>query len=164
MRVGSSKMAIFAYFTCCIFRTCTSKATIIILCYIVPQWLFSDIEIDDLEWLWMTILFKNLFRARQIMSWRFWLWDKTVRKFEELPIHCQRRNCSPGNLVSSQVRFIWISAGGCWRGGVKWVWGRRKWRFSFLSLAISSEPSHSWPQLLYYVALVALHWHRNGWP
>jgi len=37
--------------------------------------------------------------------------------------------------------------------------GRRKWRFSLRSFAISSEPSHSWPQLL-----VALHWHWNGWP
>jgi len=49
MRVGLSKMAIFAYFTCYIFRTFTSKATIIILCNVDTQWLFSDIEIDDLE-------------------------------------------------------------------------------------------------------------------
>ena len=33
------------------------------------------------------------------MNWRFWLSDKTVRKFEELPIYCQRQNCSPGILV-----------------------------------------------------------------
>jgi len=59
----------------------------------------------------MTSLRQNLFRARQLMSWRFWLSDKTVRKFEELPIHCQRQNYSPGNLVSSKVRFIWIFAG-----------------------------------------------------
>jgi len=31
----------------------------------------------------------------------------------------------------------------------QWEWGRRNWRFSLLSLAISSEPSHSRPQLLY---------------
>jgi len=36
MRVGSSKMAIFAYFTRYIFRTFISKATSIILCYVVP--------------------------------------------------------------------------------------------------------------------------------
>jgi len=65
------------------------------------------------------------------MSWRFWLSNKTVRKFEELPIHCQQQNCSPGNLVSSKVWFIWIFAGVRWRGCVKWVWGRRKWRFRF---------------------------------
>jgi len=49
-RVGSSKMVIFAYFIHYIFRTFTSKATIIILCYVVPQGLLTDIEIDDLEW------------------------------------------------------------------------------------------------------------------
>ena len=49
MRVGSSKMAIFAYFTRHIFRNFTSKATIIILRYVVPYWLFNDTEIDDLE-------------------------------------------------------------------------------------------------------------------
>ena len=49
MRVGSSKMAIFAYFTRHIFKTFTSIATIIILCYVIPQWLFNDTEIDDLE-------------------------------------------------------------------------------------------------------------------
>jgi len=42
--------------------------TIIILCYIVPQWLFSDIETN-----YLTILLKNLFRAWQIMSWHFWI-------------------------------------------------------------------------------------------
>jgi len=49
MKMGSFKMAIFAYFTRYIFRTFTSKATIIVLRYVVPQWLFSDTEIDDLE-------------------------------------------------------------------------------------------------------------------
>jgi len=63
------------------------------------------------------------------MSWHFWLGDKTVRKFSELPIYCQRQQCSPWILVSSKVRFIWIFAGVCWREGVKWEWGRRKWRF-----------------------------------
>jgi len=29
--------------------------------------------------------------------------------------------------------------------GVKWKWGRRKWRLSILSLAISFEPSHPRP-------------------
>ena len=36
MRVRSSKMAIFAYFTRYVCRTFTSKATIIILRYVVP--------------------------------------------------------------------------------------------------------------------------------
>ena len=50
MRVGSSKMAIFDNFTRHIFRTFTSQATIIILRYVVPQQLFGDTEIGDLEW------------------------------------------------------------------------------------------------------------------
>jgi len=41
--------------------------------------------------------------ARQLMIWRFWLSDKTVRKFEQLPIYYQRQNCSPGILVSNKV-------------------------------------------------------------
>jgi len=85
MRLGPSKMAIFAYLTRYIFRTFTSKAT----------------------------------------------------------------RCSPGVLVSSKVRFLWIFAGVHWRGGIKWQRGGSKWRLSLLSLAISSEPSHSRPQLLY---------------
>ena len=102
------------------------------------------------------------------MNWRFWLSDKTVRKLEELTIilYCQRQNCSPGILVSSKVRFMYIFAEVRWKRGVKWECGGRKWRFSLLSLAISSELSHS--KSHYYIVLciplLALHWHRNGWP
>jgi len=60
----------------------------------------------------------------------------------------QRRKCSPGILVSSKVIFMRIFAGVRWKGGVKWEWGGRKWRFSLLSLAISSETSHLRPHLL----------------
>ena len=45
------------------------------------------------------------------MNWRFWLSDKTVQKFEELPIYCQRQNCNPVILVSRKVRFMYIFAG-----------------------------------------------------
>jgi len=41
--------------------------------------------------------------------------DKTVRKFAELPIYCQRQKCSPGNVVSGSIRFMQIFAGA--RGG-----------------------------------------------
>ena len=54
----------------------------------------------------------------------------SVRKFAELPIYCQRQKCSPGNVVSGSIRFMQIFAGVRWRGGVKWEWGRLKWRFS----------------------------------
>jgi len=62
--------------------------------------------------------------------------DKTVRKFAELPIYCQRQKCSPGNVVSDSIRFMQIFAGVRWRGCVKWEWGRRKWRFSVHSVTV----------------------------
>ena len=34
------------------------------------------------------------------MGWRLRLSHKTVRTFAELPIHCQRQKCSPGNVYS----------------------------------------------------------------
>ena len=37
---------------------------------------------------------------------------KTVRKFAELPLYCQRQKCSPGNVVSGSIRFMQIFAGG----------------------------------------------------
>jgi len=100
------------------------------------------------------------------MSWRFWFSDKTVRKFEELPIHCQRQNCSQGNLVSSNVRFIWIFAGVCWRGASNdcGVVVNGDFRF-FRSLYLPNLHTHGHN---YYIVLcsplVALHWHRNKWP
>jgi len=45
--------------------------------------------------------------------------DKTVRTFAELPIYCQRQECSPGNVVSGSIRFMQIFAAVRWRGGVK---------------------------------------------
>jgi len=49
-------MAILASFARDIFRTFTFMATIIILYYVAPWWLFIDTETDDLEWPWMVIL------------------------------------------------------------------------------------------------------------
>jgi len=66
----------------------------------------------------MAILRQNLFRAWQLMVLRLRLSDKTVRKFAELPIHCQRHKCSPGNVVSDSIRFMEIFAGVGWRGCV----------------------------------------------
>jgi len=68
------------------------------------------------------------------MGWRLRLSDKTIQKLAELPIYCQRQKCSPGNVVSGSIRFMQIFAGLQWRGGVKWDWGRRKWRFSVHSV------------------------------
>jgi len=52
------------------------------------------------------------------MGWHLRLADKTVRKFAELPIYCQRQKCSPGNVVSGSIRFMQIFAGVPWGGGV----------------------------------------------
>jgi len=57
-------------------------------------------------------------------------------KLTELPIHCQRQKCSPGNVVSGTIRFMQIFVGVRWRGDVKWEWGHRKWRFSVHSVTV----------------------------
>jgi len=100
------------------------------------------------------------------MNWRFWLSGKTVRKFEELPIHCQRQNCSPGNLVFSKVRFMWIFAGFAGEGASN-EWGvvvNGDFRFFrslyLLNLHIQGHNYH----IVLCSPLVALHWRRNGWP
>ena len=67
------------------------------------------------------------------MGWRLRLSDKTVRKFAQLPIYCQRQKCSPGNVVSGS---LWDIREGSLERGVKWEWGRWKWRFSLHSFTV----------------------------
>jgi len=92
--------------------------------------------------------------------------EPTTKIWMKINPYYQQQKCSPGILFSSKVRFMWIFAGVCWRGGVKWEWGGRKWRFSILSLAIYSKPSHKGH--IYYIVLcsplVALQRYRNRWP
>jgi len=49
MRVVSSKIAIFASHGRYIFRNFIYKTNIIMSEYVIPQWLFIDIETGDLE-------------------------------------------------------------------------------------------------------------------
>jgi len=49
MRVGSSKIAIFASRGRYIFSNFINDTKIIMSEYVVPQWLFIDIQTDDLE-------------------------------------------------------------------------------------------------------------------
>jgi len=70
------------------------------------------------------------------MGWRLRLSDKTVQKFAELSIYCQRQKCSPGNVVSGSIRFMQIFAGVRWGRGVKWEWGHLKWRFLLHSFTV----------------------------
>ena len=100
------------------------------------------------------------------MNWRFWLSDKTVRKFEELPIYCRRQNCSPGILVSSKVRFMWIFAGVYARQGASNESGvvvNGDFRF-FRSIYL---PNLHIQGHKYYIVLcsplVTLHLRRYGW-
>jgi len=61
--------------------------------------------------------------------------------------YCQRRKCSPVNVVSSDIRVMQIFA------GVREIWGvkqesvRLRCQFSYLSLAVSS----------YYISTISLH-------
>ena len=73
------------------------------------------------------------------MGWRLRVSDKTVRKFAELPTYCQQQKCSPGNIVSGSITFMQIFAAVCWRGGIKWEWGRWKWQFSLHSFTVSEH-------------------------
>jgi len=65
--------------------------------------------------------------------------EPTTKICMKIDPYYQWQTCSTGILVSSKVSFMRIFAGVRWRGGVKWEWGGQKWRFSLLSLAISSE-------------------------
>jgi len=79
------------------------------------------------------------------MGWRFRLSDKTVQKFAELPIYCQRQKCSPGNVVSDSIRFMHMFAGVCWRGGVKWEWGSLKMAIFASFVHCLPNILHTWP-------------------
>jgi len=74
-----------------------------------------------------------------------------------LPIYCQRRKCSPGNVVSGSIRFMQIFAGVRWRGGVKWEWGRSKWPSSLHSFTVFRT---------FYIHghMTAFRWYDCQWP
>jgi len=98
------------------------------------------------------------------MSWRFWLSDKTVRKFEELSIYRQRQNCSPGNL--SFLAMYGYLRGFAGEGASNECEGNVNGDFRFFrSLYLPNLHTHGHN---YYIVLcrplVALHLHRNRWP
>jgi len=75
--------------------------------------------------------------------------EPTTKICMKIDPYYQQQKCSPGILVSSKVSFMGIFAGVRWRWGFKREWGVKTWRFSLLSLAVSSEPSHLRHHLLY---------------
>ena len=64
--------------------------------------------------------------------------------------YCQRRKCSPVNVVSSDIRVMQIFAGVREIWGVKQENGHLRCQFSYLSLAIFSESSSPRLKLLYF--------------
>jgi len=60
-------------------------------------------------------------------------------------------------LVSGSIRFMQIFAGVRWGGGVKWEWGRLKWRFSLHSFTVFRT---------FYIRghTVAFRWYDCQWP
>jgi len=93
--------------------------------------------------------------------------EPTTKIWMKIDLYYQRRKCSPGIAVSSKIRIMRIFGGVRWRGGFKWEWGPRKWRFSLTLPAVSSEPSHLQDHNYYTMLcrpLVALQWHPSRWP
>jgi len=74
--------------------------------------------------------------------------EPTTKIWMKIDPYYQRQKCSPAQ-GSLEIKFMRIFAGLRWRAGFKWEWGRRKWRFSLISPAISSKSSRLRPQLLY---------------
>jgi len=75
--------------------------------------------------------------------------EPTTKIWTKVDPYHPGQKCSPGITVSSEIKFMRIFTGVRWRGGFKWEWCCRKLRFSLISPAISSEPLHLRPQLLY---------------
>jgi len=74
---------------------------------------------------------------------------KTVRKFPELPIYCQRQKCSTGNVVSGSIMFMQIFVGVPWGGASNesGVVENNDFRF-FRSLYLTNFHIQSGPRLL----------------
>jgi len=79
-----------------------------------------------LKWPWTAIMHSTALHTCVL--------EPTTKICTKIDPYYQRQKRSPGILVSSKVSFMRIFAGVRWRGGVKWEWGGRKWRFSLVSL------------------------------
>ena len=101
--------------------------------------------INDLGWPWI-----DLERLLCALLHYTRLSEPTTKIWKKIDPYHQQQKCSPWIAVTSEIKFMRIFGGVRWRGGFKWEWGPRKWRFSLILPAISSEPSHLRPQLLYY--------------
>ena len=71
--------------------------------------LSKSIEYKKLSYCWETVRRESMPRIAEMDV------EMTRRKLAELPIHCQRQKCSPGNVVSGSIGFMQIFAGVRWR-------------------------------------------------
>ena len=55
------------------------------------------------------------------------VWEATTAKRMQIGSYCQRRKCSPENVVSSDIRFMQIFA------GVREIWGLKQGRVGKIS-------------------------------
>jgi len=91
------------------------------------------------RWPWMTL---NCCKVE--FSWNFaWfcMFGTTTKIWMQIDPNCQRRKCSPVNVLSSDIRVMQIFTGVQEIWGVKQESGRLRCRFSYLSLAILSKSS-----------------------
>jgi len=75
--------------------------------------------------------------------------EPTTKIWMQIDPYCQRRKCSPLNVVSSDIRVMQIFVGVRQIWGIKQESGRLRFQFSYLSLAIFSKSSSPRLKLLY---------------
>jgi len=78
-------------------------------------------------------------------------------KICKYPYIVSNKKCSTGNVFSGSIRFMQIFAGVRYRGGVKWEWGRWKWRFSLRSFTVFRT-------FYIHVHKTAFRWYDCQWP
>jgi len=86
--------------------------------------------------------FTHVFLTKNQPVW-YWIVQAFIFTFHTFDVYVDTtsiqtewQKCSPWIAVSSEIRFMRIFGWVRWRGGFKWEWGYRKWRFSFILPAI----------------------------
>jgi len=109
-------MAIFASFACYIFGTFTFKATIIILYYVAPSWLFIDAETDDLEWSFCVKIWSKLgIQWTGVLA--FGENYSEICRATHITVSAAQQKCSPATVLVISV--MGLLTGVTRRGSVK---------------------------------------------
>jgi len=119
-------MAIFASFARYIFRTFTFKATIIILYYVAPLWLFIDTETDYLEW---SFCVKKSSPSSASNGLAFWLSEKLLGNLQSYAL-------SSAKNVAQRL-YWWYKR----YGVIHWRYPKRKHQTSQLQTCNKSSNS-----------------------